>query len=81
MSKLLTDTSLASQNLLCYRADRSSVTFSGAFKAAQKYGVTMNTTIYAVFFSGLQKVCLATLSMGIFLTDAIAPSQGSNHSW
>lgn len=38
------------------RADRSSVTFSGAFKAAQKFGVANDTPIYAVFFSGLQKV-------------------------
>lgn len=39
------------------RADRSSVTFSGAFKqAAKDFGVTRHTPIYAVFFSGLQKV-------------------------
>ncbi len=39
------------------RADRSSVTFSGAFKqAAKDFGVTKDTPIYAVFFSGLQKV-------------------------
>ncbi|KAL8936487.1 MAG: hypothetical protein Q9216_004904 [Gyalolechia sp. 2 TL-2023] len=39
-----------------YEADRSSVTFSGAFKAAQKFGVAKDTPIYAVFFSGLQKL-------------------------
>ncbi|KAI4170287.1 MAG: hypothetical protein LQ343_005040 [Gyalolechia ehrenbergii] len=39
-----------------YEADRSSVTFSGAFKAAQKFGVANDTPIYAVFFSGLQKL-------------------------
>ncbi|KAI4200698.1 MAG: hypothetical protein LQ350_003715 [Teloschistes chrysophthalmus] len=39
-----------------YEADRSSVTFSGAFKAAGKFGVTKDTPIYAVFFSGLQKL-------------------------
>ncbi|KAL8782174.1 MAG: hypothetical protein Q9213_005610 [Squamulea squamosa] len=39
-----------------YEADRSSVTFSGAFKAAQKFGVTKDTPIYAVFFSGLKKL-------------------------
>lgn len=38
------------------RADRSSVTFSGAFKAAQKFNVDKNTPIYAVFFSGLDKL-------------------------
>lgn len=39
------------------RADRSSVTFSGAFKQAQdKFKVTKDTPIYAVFFSGLQKL-------------------------
>ncbi|KAL8734086.1 MAG: hypothetical protein Q9181_003331 [Wetmoreana brouardii] len=38
-----------------YEADRSSVTFSGAFKAAQKFNVNKDTPIYAVFFSGLQK--------------------------
>ncbi|KAL8833140.1 MAG: hypothetical protein Q9170_004472 [Blastenia crenularia] len=31
-----------------YEADRSSVTFSGAFKAAQKFGVTKDTPIYAL---------------------------------
>ncbi|KAL8868844.1 MAG: hypothetical protein Q9174_004714 [Haloplaca sp. 1 TL-2023] len=41
-----------------YEADRSSVTFSGAFKAAQKFHVTKETPIYAVFFSGLQKARL-----------------------
>ncbi|KAL8720291.1 MAG: hypothetical protein Q9225_002829 [Loekoesia sp. 1 TL-2023] len=41
-----------------YEADRSSVTFSGAFMAAQKFGVTKDTPIYAVFFSGLQKARL-----------------------
>ncbi len=46
------------------RADRSSVTFSGAFKqAAKDFGVTKDTPIYAVFFSGLQKVrCLSSRS-------------------
>ncbi|KAL8731042.1 MAG: hypothetical protein Q9166_003693 [cf. Caloplaca sp. 2 TL-2023] len=39
-----------------YEADRSSVTFSGAFKAAQQFGVTKDTPIYAVFFSGLKKL-------------------------
>ncbi|KAI4089408.1 MAG: hypothetical protein LQ344_005410 [Seirophora lacunosa] len=39
-----------------YEADRSSVTFSGAFKAAQKFNVDKNTPIYAVFFSGLDKL-------------------------
>ncbi|KAL8682007.1 MAG: hypothetical protein Q9186_001883 [Xanthomendoza sp. 1 TL-2023] len=39
-----------------YEADRSSVTFSGAFKAAQKFGVAKDTPIYAVFFSGLKKL-------------------------
>ncbi|KAL8707747.1 MAG: hypothetical protein Q9220_007267 [cf. Caloplaca sp. 1 TL-2023] len=39
-----------------YEADRSSVTFSGAFKAAQKFKVDKDTPIYAVFFSGLQKL-------------------------
>ncbi|KAL8671333.1 MAG: hypothetical protein Q9168_004170 [Polycauliona sp. 1 TL-2023] len=40
-----------------YEADRSSVTFSGAFKKAVKdFGVTKDTPIYAVFFSGLQKL-------------------------
>ncbi|KAI4246373.1 MAG: hypothetical protein L6R40_002041 [Gallowayella cf. fulva] len=38
-----------------YEANRSSVTFSGAFKAAQKFGVAKDTPIYAVFFSGLMK--------------------------
>ncbi|KAI4289325.1 MAG: hypothetical protein L6R35_001406 [Caloplaca aegaea] len=39
-----------------YEADRSSVTFSGAFTAAQKFSVDKNTPIYAVFFSGLDKL-------------------------
>ena len=39
-----------------YEAGRSSVTFTGAYTAASKMGVTKNTTIYAVFFSGLQKL-------------------------
>ena len=39
-----------------YEADRSSVTFSGAYKAAEKMGVTKDTPIYAVFFSGLKKL-------------------------
>ncbi|KAL9035889.1 MAG: hypothetical protein Q9180_004611 [Flavoplaca navasiana] len=40
-----------------YEADRSSVTFSGAFKqAAKDFGVTKDTPIYAVFFSGLKKL-------------------------
>ena len=38
-----------------YEADRSSVTFSGAFTAAEKMGITKDTPIYAVFFSGLKK--------------------------
>ncbi|KAL8742808.1 MAG: hypothetical protein Q9184_008193, partial [Pyrenodesmia sp. 2 TL-2023] len=38
-------------------ADRSSVTFSGAFKQAQQmFKVTKDTPIYAVFFSGLLKL-------------------------
>lgn len=41
------------------RANRSSVTFSGAFKEAQKnFGIKKDTPIYAVFFSGLKKVRL-----------------------
>lgn len=32
------------------------MTFSGAFKAAQKFNVGKDTPIYAVFFSGLQKL-------------------------
>ncbi|CAL8577416.1 hypothetical protein XPA_003245 [Xanthoria parietina] len=40
-----------------YEADRSSVTFSGAFKEAQKnFGIKKDTPIYAVFFSGLKKL-------------------------
>lgn len=39
-----------------YEADRSSVTFSGAFKAAEMMGCTKDTPIYAVFFSGLKKL-------------------------
>ncbi|KAL8802676.1 MAG: hypothetical protein Q9223_006522 [Gallowayella weberi] len=39
-----------------YEAERSSVTFTGAFKAAQKFGVAKDTPIYAVFFSGLKKL-------------------------
>ena len=39
-----------------YEADRSSVTFSGAFTAAEKMGITKDTAIYAVFFSGLKKL-------------------------
>ncbi|KAL8926995.1 MAG: hypothetical protein Q9208_002540 [Pyrenodesmia sp. 3 TL-2023] len=40
-----------------YEADRSSVTFSGAFKQAQKkFKVAKDTPIYAVFFSGLLKL-------------------------
>ncbi|KAL8910014.1 MAG: hypothetical protein Q9171_004674 [Xanthocarpia ochracea] len=42
--------------LQCSQADRSSVTFSGAFKAAQQFGVARDTPIYAVFFSGLKKL-------------------------
>lgn len=40
-----------------YESGRSSVTFTGAFTTAQsKFGVTADTPIYAVFFSGLQKL-------------------------
>ncbi|KAL8657229.1 MAG: hypothetical protein Q9226_002124 [Calogaya cf. arnoldii] len=40
-----------------YEADRSSVTFSGAFKeAAKNFGIKKETPIYAVFFSGLKKL-------------------------
>jgi len=38
------------------RADRSSVTFQGAFSTAQKTNnLTASTQVYAVFLSGLQK--------------------------
>ncbi len=39
-----------------YEADRSSVTFSGAYAAAMKMGCTKDTPIFAVFFSGLKKL-------------------------
>lgn len=39
------------------RADRSSVTFKGAFVTAKAdFKITEKDTVYAVFFSGLQKV-------------------------
>ncbi|KAI4211443.1 MAG: hypothetical protein LQ351_005745 [Letrouitia transgressa] len=38
-----------------YEADRSSVTFTGAYTAAQTFGIKKDTIIYAVFFSGLDK--------------------------
>ena len=39
-----------------YEADRSSVTFTGAYTAAGQMGVKQDTPIYAVFFSGLKKL-------------------------
>ena len=34
------------------------MTFSGAFTSAKKFGVTADTPIYAVFFSGLMKLAV-----------------------
>ncbi|KAF6234144.1 hypothetical protein HO173_007564 [Letharia columbiana] len=39
-----------------YEAGLSSVTFSGAFSNAEQLGVTQDTTVYAVFISGLLKL-------------------------
>ncbi|KAI4106411.1 MAG: hypothetical protein L6R37_002209 [Teloschistes peruensis] len=54
-----------------YEADRSSVTFSGAFKAASKFGVTKDTPIYAVFFSGLQKALRITAGNSDYKIDRL----------
>lgn len=39
-----------------YEAGRSSVTFTGAFAAAEKLGITKDTDVFAVFISGLLKL-------------------------
>lgn len=57
MSKDLTNIICLQSVWRWFRADRSSVTFVGAFVTAKAtFKFTEKTTIYAVFFSGLQKV-------------------------